>query len=361
MFKHCSLLLSLSLFPSLAVAQVMLAVSPADRTGLEGSSFTHFPLGRADARMQTLHRDVPAGTVISGHAYRRDAITVRGLVDAFTCDMEVRLSVSPNLPTQASTTFATNAGSNVVTVLPRTLVAFPATNRPALDPAATFELQVPYQVPFTMPAGGGTLCVDVIVYGNTSAAGNNQNLSVYLDAHEHFNDGRSEAAGFRTFSGCARPGSTTLCTATMSLWHFANGPRLDVSIRDGIADDGTGVALPFVMLGTSVLGSPWPLQPGCTMWSSNEIWFPLPGTMNLQGNYDGALATLPPLPPGYRLWCQAGTVHWSTVAMTFSDAVTMVTPAPGTLPVPTARIVNSTNHLATTGTVSLAVPVMAFF
>jgi hypothetical protein len=47
--------------------------------------------------------------------------------------------------------------------------------------------------------------------------------------------------------------------------------------------------------------------------------------------------------------------------MTFSDAVTMVTPAPGTLPVPTARIVNSTNHLATTGTVSLAVPVMAFF
>lgn len=146
----------------------------------------------------------------------------------------------------------------------------------------------------------------------------------------------------------------------MSMWRLPAGPRLDVSIRDGVRDTGGGVAIPFVMVGTSIAGSPWPLHPACTMWSSNEVWFPLPGSLNAQGDYDGSLAALPTVPPGYRLWCQAGSVHWWTVDMAFSDAVTFVTPAAGTLPIPTARIVNSTNHAAATGTVSYAVPVMAF-
>jgi hypothetical protein len=38
-----------------------------------------------------------------------------------------------------------------------------------------------------------------------------------------------------------------------------------------------------------------------------------------------------------------------------------VTPGPGTLPIPAARIVNSTSQAASTGTVSYVVPVMAFF
>lgn len=349
----------LPLLAAVSPAQFV-AVSPADRATLEGSSFTHFPLGRADARMQTLHRGVPGGTVISGHAYRRDAITVRGLVDGFTADLQVTLSVTSNLPTTASTTFANNVGPAPVVVLPRTLITFPSTNRPSLDPAATFDLVIPYQVPFVMPAGGGTLCVDVQLFGNSSPAGTNQNLSLYLDAHEHFPDGRSEAPGFRTFTGCPAPGLTAASFATMSLWNLPTGPRLDVSIRDGVRDTGGGLALPFVMLGNSIDGSPWPLQPSCTLWSSTEVWYPLPGAMNAQGNYDGSLTSLPTLPPGYRLWCQAGSVHWQTVDMSFTDAVTFVTPAAGTLPIPVARIVNSTNHAATTGTVSYAVPVMGF-
>src|SRR5687768_17611604 len=83
--------LSFVLAPALA-AQQLVAVSPSDRTSLEGCSFTHFPLGRANARMQTLHADVPGGTVLHGHAYRRDAVTVRGQVDAFSCDLEVTVS-----------------------------------------------------------------------------------------------------------------------------------------------------------------------------------------------------------------------------------------------------------------------------
>ncbi|MCA8977385.1 MAG: hypothetical protein KDC98_21870 [Planctomycetes bacterium] len=64
-------------------------VSPADRGQLEGSTFTHLPLGRMDTRMQTLHLDVPGGTVIAGHGYRREAAGVYGSVAAFACDLEV--------------------------------------------------------------------------------------------------------------------------------------------------------------------------------------------------------------------------------------------------------------------------------
>ncbi|MFY9343973.1 MAG: hypothetical protein WAT39_15900 [Planctomycetota bacterium] len=336
------------------------AASPSDRLGLEGSSFTHFPLGRANARMQTLHADIPGGTVLTGHGYRRDAITVRGQVDGFTCDLEVRASISPNLPTQASTTFANNAGPNPVVVLPRQLVTFPPTQRPLIDPAGSFELTIPWTTPFALPLGGGTLCLDVEIWGNSSAAGSNVNLSVYLDAHENYPDGRAEQPGFRTGNGCPAPGSVDDSYATMTYWRLTTGGRLDVSIRDGVPDSGNGLSRPFVTIGHSLAGSPWPLRPDCPFWSSSEVWFPLPGTMNSAGDYDGSLAALPLLPPGYRLWCQAGSIDLGTVGMAFSDAVTFVTPPAGPVPIPTVRIVNSTNHAAATGTVSYAVPVIAF-
>ena len=78
-------------------------------------------------------------------------------------------------------------------------------------------------------------------------------------------------------------------------------------------------------------------------------------------SFDGSLAGLPVLPPGFRLWCQAGSVDLQTGDLAFTDASTFVTPPPGPLPIPTARIANSTNVGASTGAVSYAVPVMAFF
>lgn len=342
-------------------AQQVLTVSPVDRTTVEGSSFTHFPLGRANTRMQTLHRDVPGGTLLSGHAYRRDAVGVRGQVDAFTCDLAVTLSLSPNLPTQVSTAFANNVGSAPVAVLPRTVLAFPATQRPGLDPAPAFELTIPYQVPFLMPAGTNTLCVDVQIFGNGSAAGTNQNLSIYLDAHEQFADGRTEAAGFRTGQGCVAPGQTAACYANLSLWRLATGNRLDVSVRNGVLGNSLGSTRAFVTLGLQQAGAPWPTRPDCPFWSSAEVWFPLSGTTTATGDYDGSLTNLPTLPPGFRLWCQAGTIDLATVGMSFSDAVTLVTPALGSVPIPVSRVANSTDHTAATGTVSYAVPVMAFF
>jgi hypothetical protein len=359
--QHLSVLplLGAVLLATSASAQV-LAVSPADRGGLEGNSFTHFPLGRASARMQTLHADVPGGTLLSGHAYRRDAVQVRGLVDGFTSDLQVTLSMSPNLPTQASTTFGSNVGSNPVIALPRTLLAFPATLRPSIDPAP-FELVLPYQVPFLVPPQGGTLCVDVEVFGNQSAAGIDRNLSLYLDAHENYSDGRAEQPGFRTGTGCKAPGQTSDCYASMTFWRRAAQSDLDISIRNGVPDGGSGTSMAILTMGLGVDGTPIPWRPDCPFWSSAEIWLVLPGSFDAQGSYDGTLAGLPLLPPGMRLWCQAGSFDLGNGTLAASDASTVVTPPPGTLPIPTCRIINSTNQAATTGTVSYAVPVMGFF
>lgn len=346
---------------AVAAAQQTPVVSPSDRATYEGSSFTHFPLGRANARMQTLHRDVPGGTTLHGHSYRRDAIALRGTVDAFQCELEVRISMSPLNPTTASTTFANNAGGAPVVVAPRQVVAFPATLRPGIDPAPSFELQIPYQTPFVVPAGGGTVCVDVTIFGNQSPAGLDQNLSLYLDAHEHYTDGRGEQPGYRTLAGCAAPGSATPSTATVSWWRLAATGRLDIALRDGVADDGAGATRAFVLLGQQPQAATWPTQPGCGFWTSGDVWFALPGPLSATGSYDGSLQGLPQLPPGYRLWCQCGSVDLQTGDLAFTDVATFLTPPPGPLPIPTARVVNSSNGSAPTGTVSYAVPVMQFF
>lgn len=346
---------------STLTAQLPLAVSPADRAQLEGSSFTHLPIGRASARMQTLHADVPPGLVIGGHGYRRDAAGVRGTVDAFAVELQVTLSVSPNLPTRASTTFANNVGSNPVVVLPRQWVAFPATNRPALDPAPNFELAIPYVTPFQMPSTGGTLCVDIEVWGNQSAAGSNRNLSIYLDSHDLYSDGRAEQPGFRFGSGCPAPGQTNQPTATPTLWLRQGLSQFDVALRGAGRDDGSGLLRAWFAVGALPANQPWPSNANCVLWGTADAWFVLPGTPDASGNLDASLTGLPALPPGYRLWCQAGSAHLGSGALAFSDGATLVTPGPGPVPMTVSRVANSTDRSSATGTVSYAVPVMAFF
>ncbi|HEB54160.1 MAG TPA: hypothetical protein ENI87_12980 [bacterium] len=337
-------------------------VSPNDRSALEGSSYTHYPLGRKSARVQTLHDDVPGGTLIHGHAYRRDAIGVRGLVQGLSCDLQVTLSMSPNPAAQASSTFANNIGPNPVVVLPRTILAFPATDRPGLDPAPGFELTIPYATPFLVPQAGGTLCVDVEVFGNQTQNGPDRNVSIYLDAHQQYNDGRAQQPGFRLGAGCPAPGSSADCYANLDLWRLAGGTtEFDVSIRHGVADPGSGTTRAFLTIGNNLAGAPWPLRSDCPFWSTAELWFALPGTMSSTGTYDGTLTGLPLLPPGFRIWCQAGSIDLATVAMSFSDAITLVTPPYGQLPVPAARVANGSNQAAASGSVSRNVPVMEFF
>lgn len=354
------LFLALASAPSLSAQSSGLA-SPNDRLGLEGSSFTHFPLGRASCRMQTLHADVPGGSVLAGHGYRRDAAGVRGRVDGLAVEIQVTASVTTTPPANASSTFANNRGTNPIVVLPRTWIAVPATDRPALDPAPAFELSIPWAVPFVMPPQGGTLCLEVEIFHNQTSTGADRNVSLYLDAHENYLDGRAEQPGFRLAQGCAAPGSNRDSYAGLVLWHRGAQMELDVALRDGVPDLGAGLTRAFVALGTQLTSMPWPSMPRCTLYSSAELLLLLPGAVTSAGSYDGLFAGLPVLPPGFRLWCQAGTVDLGGGALALTDASGLVTPPAGPLPIPTSRVVNSTNVAGTTGTVSLAVPVVGFF
>lgn len=350
----CALLLS-------TLAAQAPPVSPNDRAGLEGSTFTHLPLGRASARIQTLHLDLPGGTVISGHAYRREAAGVYGSVDGFSSDLEITVSMSPNTPAQASPAFGSNHGPNPVTVLPRTLLPFPGTSRPTLDPAPAFELVIPYQVPFTVPPQGGTVCVDVTVYGNVTTTGNDRNFSAYLDGHTLYSNGDAEQPGFRYGTGCAAPGNTSPTYGSFSLWHLGTELAIDLSLRRGIAADGSGLTRVWVALGLQPTAMPWPSLGQCTIFGSNEVWFIMPGTPTTNGSYDGTLSQLPVLPAGIRLWCQTGSAHLGNGALSFGDGVAIVTPPAGPQPIPTRRIANSTNGSAASGSLSWSVPVMLFF
>ncbi|MFM1872265.1 MAG: hypothetical protein RL398_1687, partial [Planctomycetota bacterium] len=335
-------------------------VSPADRTDLEGSSYTHYPLGRASCRMQTLHGDLPGGTVLTGHAYRRDAIGVRGRIDGLAVEVQVTASVSNALPGGASTTFANNRGSNPVVVLPRTWVALPATDRPSLDPAPAFELVLPWTTPFTMPPQGGTLCLEVEVFGNQGTLGTNRNVSLYLDAHELYTDGRCEQPGFRFGQGCAAPGSSRDCYANLSLWHRGTHMNLDVALRDAIPDRGNGLARAFVALGLGLGSSAFPTAPQCTLFSSAELVLPLAAAVSSTGSCDDTFVGMPVLPPGFRLWAQAGAIDLGNGNLTLGDVSGIATPPPGLTPVPCARVVDANNVTGTTGTLSLAVPVIRF-
>lgn len=334
------------------------AVSPMDRAALEGSSFTHFPLGRPNGRFQFLHQDLPGGMTLHGHAFRRDASQLRGTVDGFSAELQVTLSMSPRTPQTASATFADNVGQTPVVVLPRTTLVFPATTRPGIDPAPTFDLVVPYSTPYVLPQNGGTLCVDTTMYANVSAAGADRLLSVYLDSHE-VSTTQNEQPGFRSGGGCAPLGSATPATATMALRHVGTGMQLDVAARDGAPDSGTGLAHSYLAFGVSQTASPWPFRPACVLQSSTEHWFVL-GRNDALGDCTSTLQW-PLLPGGHRVYLQVGSIELGGTDLVFSDLTQMITP-PAPQPILSAmRVAASTNRAALTGALSTSVPVTLFF
>lgn len=343
------------LAPAMAQSQT---VSPSDRSSLEGSSFTSFPLGRPNGRFQFLHQDLPGGMTIHGHAFRRDATQLRAVVDGFAAELEVTLSMSPRTPSTASATFSDNVGPSPTVVLPRTTLVFPATNRPALDPSPTFDLVIPYAVPFVLPQAGGTLCVDTVMHANVSAAGVDRSLSVYLDAHE-LSTSVNEQPGFRSGGGCAPIGAVAQATAAMTLRRTATNLLLDCAARDGSPDKGNGQSFSYLAFGASQQPQPWPFRPSCVLQSSTEHWFVL-GRNDATGACDGAL-TWPILPAGYRVYLQVGSIELGGSDLVFSDLTQMMTPPAAPTTLPAVRIAASTNRASLTGAVSASVPVTLFF
>lgn len=335
-------------------------VSPLDRATLEGDSWSSYPLGRWNCRVQQLHADLgTTARAISGHAYRRDAISTHGSVAAYQVDMSVTLSMSPNTPDTASATFADNEGQTV-TVLPRTMISFPQTDRPMQAPAPTFELVVPYAMPFAYPAGGGTLCVDTTIYGNQVGSSANKNFSAYLDAHEQFPDGRAIQPGYRYGQGCAPPSGGAAAYCNFEMRNLTSGMELSIAARNGMASDASGPGMSALVTGFSSIAQPWPLRPSCTMLTSMDIAFPLPGSNDPTGAWDGVLQGFAPLPTGLTFYAQIASGHLLN-GVALSDGSMIVVPPQGPMPVTVARIASGSDRASPTGTVSLVGTVTEFF
>ncbi len=360
MRKFTRLLLAIAPL-SAAALPAQPVVSPADRATLEGSSSSIYPLGRFNCRLQQLHSDLGAAPfAIAGHAYRRDATATQGEVASYRVELAVALSISPRTPATASRTFSENEGA-AVTVLPQTWVDFPKTQRPSQAPAPTFELRVPYAAAFAYPGGGAVVCLDTSVYGNDGPNGINANFTPYQDAHEQFPDGRNLQPGFRYGAGCAAPGNTAPATASFELRHFPGGRmELDIQARNGMPTDPTGSGLSALLVGFRKATLSWPARPACTLLTSTEAWFELPGANDPNGHWNGMLQSATPLPIGMEFYAQVASGH-ALNGVAISDASHVVVPPLGPVPMTVARIANGSDRTAPTGTVSNVVPVTELF
>jgi hypothetical protein len=337
------------------------AVSPADRSNVEGGTSTTFPLGRFDARMQHLHADVDLTlSTIHGHAYRRDAIATAGRVEAFQTELEVQLSLAARAPSAASRTFADNRGAQPVTVLPRGWVSFPATDRPGTDPAPTFELRIPYATPFQRSSPGNPLCVEVVVYANQLAAGPNRNFTPNIDAHESRADGTNEQPGYRYGTGCPAPGQTNPHTGRLDFTRTPTDLVLTIASRDGVPSGATPAST-LLIAGTRAMTTTFPWLQGCTLYQDLGVVAELPGPNLANGDWDGTITGLGHLPAWVRVRAQLASAELTSGALTLSDATVLTVPGLGPTPIPACRIVAGSDHTLTVGTVSGAAPVTQFF
>ena len=355
------------LFPVLTLASISFAlplasqvtVSPADRVTLEGSSSTSYPLGRASMRLQQLLADLPTRVLtLQGHAYRRDAVTVRGTVAAFRAQISVLASVSPRTPDTASSTFAANHGTQIHTALASTWISFPQTDRPPVDPASTFELRIPWAAP--MPwSGNGVLCLETVVHGNDVGGQLNRNFTSYQDAHE-LTTNSSRQPGFRFGDGCAFPTTTAKAYASFELVRTGAGIDLEASIRNGAPTDTNGPSLNVLMLGLAAAPWAWPLRTECTVYVP-PIASDLLGQSDVRGQLDVVRTNFGDMPPGRVVFAQVLSLQPSTALGALTDASRLTSPGVVPATIPHVRIANADDALALTGTVSASVPVTEIF
>jgi hypothetical protein len=350
--------LSVALLAAGAAGQV--AVSPSDRSTLEGSSSTSYPLGRAQCRLQQVIGDLPSqAATLRGHAYRRDAITVTNAVDGFRAEVTVLGSLSPRTPATASTTFAENHGTPLVTLVPRTWISFPATTRPLIDPAPDFALRLPYATPFAWP-GAGVLCLETVVHDNEVRGTRGVNFSVYEDAHQLSSGTDASQPGYRFGSGCPVEGSTTEAYANTSFELNGGVLTLEVSSRYGAPTDVNGSGLSSLLIGLNPMDWAWPLRPVCHAYVPPLAVVPLPGINDARGHLDAQLAA-GPLPTGSVIFAQVMSVHATTLRGSLSDGSRLTVPPPGPGVIRAARVGHDTDATSPTGSRSFLVPVTMFF
>ena len=245
-------------------------------------------------------------------------------------------------------------------MLPRSWITFGATNRPQTAPAPTFEWRIPYVQPFAYPPGGGTVCLDTVVYGNDGPNGTNRNFTAYQDAHQLYSDGRTVMPGYRFGAGCSLPTGGAAATATFELRHLPNDMEFDIVSRNGAPSLGFAEGRSALLVGFQAASTPILGIPGCNLLTSSEASMLLPGANDPAGLWVGTFNGFPPLPIGMEFFTQIASGR-PGLGVTLSDASRLVMPPLGSTPIAAARVAHGSDPGSATGTVSSTVPVTEFF
>lgn len=333
-------------------------VSPIDRSGLEGSSSSSYPLGRHNCRYQQLYSDLGGQLVIRGQGFRRDALGNRGEIKSFRSQISISLSQVSQLPNKISKTFADNIGAKASVVFPRGWVSFPTTKKPMVVPAS-FEYRIPYTRPYTW-TGKGTLALDMTIYGNQLATGSNKTFSASLDSHRLYASGRNLQPGYRFGSGCPASGASTAAWCAFELRH--EGAQLDLSIdsRWGVPSTAAGPAKSFLLLSLDQRPFPWPPGSSCQVYGRTDTVVPLSGDNLANGSYKTVLNVGVPPPVNFEMNGQIISFAAHSGEVVLSDASRLITPPAGR-GIVSARVIHASDRGSLTGTVSTTVPVCLFY
>jgi hypothetical protein len=171
--RSTSFLIAATAIATTAVAQTpQFTVVPNTHTTTDAPSMLWLPGAGTPLRMQEIISanllQGLVGKTITAMEFRRNAHANSFAGGAV--DLALTLSISPNAPLDAATTFAANVGPapSQVFVGQLQLPASPGTTTPSWTPANL--LRIPFQTPFVYQ--GGNLCVDLL---GTPVAGNNTN------------------------------------------------------------------------------------------------------------------------------------------------------------------------------------------
>jgi hypothetical protein len=149
-------------------------VVPAAYTNTDAISYEWIAGASRPLRQVTLvgssHMQSMVGQVLTAIDLRRTH--ANEVYAGGTTDLTVSLSISPNAPLTASTTYADNVGPNPVQVWsgPLTLPTSPATTSASVAWTTDNTLHIPFSTPFLYT--GGTLCIDIV---GQPVAGQNAN------------------------------------------------------------------------------------------------------------------------------------------------------------------------------------------
>ena len=168
------------LLANLLPAQGRHTISPTIHNLASANTSTGYPWGYPSAsfpqfRYQQIHDDLAGATrVLTGIAIRRKHTGAAYV--AFSSTLKLDVSTAAVTSQNATSTYATNHGANLTTVMATRSVNFAGVNPPTNNLTAPFTYAMLFDTPYVHPGLGG-ICWEVLMTVNTNAASLNFDLA----------------------------------------------------------------------------------------------------------------------------------------------------------------------------------------